>query len=161
MLFFENLKNKLNKLINVLNSSINEFKRKVFNEDVNNFNLECLKVYNQKDFMQVFIDATKINLLSENDLEKLLNHLITLIRKNYDYKTSILINVITKVIFKDELNLIYTHSITYKSLFSFENLEDWKLFLNKDIKELLNRYNNSQLLRLEIRFDFITPTNIN
>lgn len=161
MLFFENLKNKLNKLINVFNSSINEFKRKVFNEDINDFNLEHLKIYNQKDFIQVFIDATKINLLSKTDFEKLLNYLITLIRKNYDYKTSILINVITKVIFKDELNIIYTHSITYKSLFSLGNLEDWKLLLDKDIKELLNRYNNSQLLKIEIRFDFITPTNIN
>ncbi len=156
MFSFEKLKNNLDRLFTIFNSSVDKLKRKIFKKNLKLPNFEYVKVYNQSEFSHAFVDLSKVNLLSKNEFEDLLEYITNSIRQHLLDKNSTLINIIVKIVFKDELDLIYTHSITYKLLFTPNELENWKIIIEKDIKELLNRYSNSQITKLEIRFDYIT-----
>ncbi len=68
---------------------------------------------------------------------------------------------ITKIVLKDKLNIIYTHSLTYKLLFTLNDLDKWKSLIDKDITELLNQYNDSNIIKIEFRFDYISTESLN
>ncbi len=160
MFFFDQLKNTFGKLFTTLSSAVDKLASKIFSKTPNNFDSEFVKVYNHNDFSYVFVDINKMNLLSEKEMNNLMNYIIESIKAHLSSKQSVLINIITKMVFKDQLNILYTHSLTYKLLFTSDDLAKWKTLLNRDIKELLNHYNDSQLIKIEFRFDYITPSDL-
>ncbi len=159
MLFFEKIKNKINKLFDVLSSSINKLKDKIFPQTSSSFNIDSLRIYNHQDFSYAFVDVNKINLLSE-EFQNLLHHVVDLIIKHLSFNKSVLINIITKVILKDQLDIIYTHSLTYKSLFTVNDINKWQILINKEIRGLLTQYNDSNIIKVEFRFDYILPNDL-
>lgn len=160
MIFLKKLKDKFITFVNNLYSSIDKLTNKIFSKRSNLFDSEYVKIYHHKDFSYAFVDINKINLLSKQELESLLNYIINSVDTYLIQKDSVLINIITKVIFKDQLNIIYTHSLTYKQLFNLNDFHFWKSLLDKDIKELLNNYNDSQIVKIEFRFDYIAPSDL-
>lgn len=160
MLFLEKFKNKVNQLFDVLSSSINKLKDRIFTHTSDSFDPNSLRIHNHQDFSYAFVDIDKINLLSK-EFQSLLNYIIDSIKKHLLFNNSILINIITKIILKDKLNIIYTHSLTYKLLFTLNDLDKWKNLIDKDITELLNQYNDSSIIKIEFRFDYIGTESLN
>lgn len=118
-----------------------------------------VKIYHHNNFSHIFINTQLYNLLSDTEFLLLLDYITQSIKLSINVNDSPLINIITKVIFKDKLGIIYTHSLTYKSLFTLDSLNDWPKLLNKDIKDLLEHYNDSTLQNIEFRFDYIKNIN--
>lgn len=154
-MFFGNLKNKFNKLIDKVYSSFIELKNKIIPTKSIDLNSENIKVYHHLDFSYIFIDLNKINLLSEQEFDSLLNSVINSLEIHLNKNNSVLINIIPKIIFKDELGIIYTHSLTSNMLFTLNNLDNWKTTFERDIRDLLSQYNDSKITKLEFRCDYI------
>lgn len=160
MFFLRNLKDKFYKLINVVQSSFEELKNKVFNKSTGLINFEDIKIYHHFDFSYAFVPLNVIKLLPEKEFSNLIDYIINSIDQNLEKKGDIFINIITKVILNDDLNICYIHSLTYKELFTLNSLHIWKNKLNIDLKELLSQYNDSKLEKIELRFDYIRSNDL-
>lgn len=154
-MFFGNLKNTFNKLIDKVYSSFIELKNKIIPTKSIDLNSENIQIYHHLDFSYIFINLDKINLLSEREFDCLLSSMITSLEIHLDKNNSVLINIIPKIIFKDELGIIYTHSLASNTLFTLSNLDNWKITFERDIRDLLNQYNDSKIIKLEFRCDYI------
>lgn len=155
MLFLKNLKDKLNKFIKMVQSSFEKLKNQIFKKTKNSCSFENIKIYHHLDFSYAFVTLNNIYFLVEDEFNDIIDYIVRSIGDHLKKDEPVLINIITKVILNDKLNISYIHSLTYKELFNFKDLTLWKTKLEIDLKELLNQYNDSQLQKIEFRFDYI------
>lgn len=156
MSFLKKLENKFNQFIDIIDKSISKLQGFISSKILNPINTETVEIYHHKDFSYVFINTDKINLLSEKELDIILKHISNSIKLHLNYNDSILINIITQLKLKDNLDINYTHSLTYGLLFNLKSLPNWMAMVNSGIQDILSLYKDSKLLKIELRFDYIT-----
>ncbi len=152
MSFFENIKTYLSTIID--NSK--DFFKKILKKQEKTLSYEkSVAIHHSNDFSYVFISSEFISIFNEKDFSQMLDYLVLNIKNYLNNNSTICINIICTLMFKDNLGIIYTHSLTYKKLFTILNFTEWKKQMILDINELLTRYNDSNLLKIEFRFDYI------
>lgn len=148
---FTNRVNTWVKDISFLYTKLKNFFYKGKNSQVEKDNI---KTYHHQQFSYIFI-STDNGILGNDSLSYYLNFIKIEIQSHLQQNNSVLINAITKVVFEDDLNIIYTRSLTVKELFKLENFEDWSSFIKQSIKNLLIEYKDSKIKKIEFRFDYI------
>ena len=156
MSFLKNLKNKFNQFVDIIDKSLLKLQNFISSKFVKPINAEVVQIYHHKEFSYVFISTDKLNLLSEKELNIILNYISSSIRLHLNANDSILINIITQLKLKDNIDINYTHSLTYGLLFNLKSLPNWIAMVNSGIHDILSLYKDSQLLKIELRFDYIT-----
>ncbi len=115
---------------------------------------KVLKMYHHDNFSNIFIYFKEFP-FSNDILVKSLNKIFNDVKENLKTYNLVLFNIVIKFKFRDDLNLVYHQSITYKELFSLKDIPTLISKLENDTQDLLNQYKDSSLEVLEIRIDYI------
>ncbi len=116
---------------------------------------EYVNIYHAEQFSVAFVNEKFITLFGYQQLNELITYIINSIQQYIKNDTSIFINIICTLVLIDNIGITYTHSLTYKKLFKINDLLSWEKQLLLNINEISNRYNDSNLRKIEIRFDYI------